>query len=666
MQEKYAELFTPFSIGKVQIPNRYYMAAMGTTTHNDEDGAYMPEAVEHYVRRAAGGVGLIITGANWVDNNIEQHSAGSFPCPTICPGKYIKAARELTDRVHPFGTKIFVQLTAGLGRSAMPAMIHNRAFVAPSPVSNRWNPKIQCRELTTEEVEKIVNQFGVSAVIAKKCGYDGVEVHAVHEGYLLDCFAMSLFNQRTDKYGGDLRGRLTFAIEIVQRIKEYCGKDFPVILRFSLKSFIKGIRQGGLPGEDFKELGRDYEEGLEAAKILVEAGYDGLDVDAGTYDSWYWPHPPMYFDKGVYLPFAEMVKKVVDVPVLTAGRMDDPDLSAEALRTGKCDMIGLARPLLTDPEYVNKVRNDRQAEIRPCLCCHEGCFGRAFAGAVGSCVVNPEACRETLVSITRAEQPKRVAVVGGGPAGLEAARVSAMRGHTVVLFEASDKLGGMLKYAGVPDFKKADRALIEWYENQLRILGVEVRLNTRADKAALDAFAPDNVFVAAGSNPVKLEVPGADKAIVTDALSVLGGKAAVGDRAVVIGGGLVGCELALHLAMQGKQVTVVARRQILRSANLPAMNDAMLRDLLAFHKVTILEKTGVESVADNGIALVQDGTPLFVEADTIIESIGFRSEHTLFDEIKNDYEHVFVLGDGRKVHNIHSAIWDGFEAARMM
>lgn len=666
MQKKYAELFTPFSIGKVQIPNRYYMAAMGTTTHNDEDGAYMPEAIEHYVRRAAGGVGLIITGANWVDNNIEQHSAGSFPCPTLCPGKYIKAARELTDRVHPFGTKIFAQLTAGLGRSAMPAMIHNCAFVAPSPVTNRWNPKIQCRALTTEEVEKIVNQFGVAAVIAKKSGFDGIEVHAVHEGYLLDCFTLSLFNQRTDKYGGDLRGRLTFAIEIVQRIKEYCGKDFPVILRFSLKSFIKGIRQGGLPGETFQELGRDYEEGLEVAKILIEAGYDGLDVDAGTYDSWYWAHPPMYFDKGVYLPFAEMVKKVVDVPVLTAGRMDDPDLAAEAIRTGKCDMIGLARPLLTEPEYVNKVRNDRLAEIRPCLCCHEGCFGRAFAGAVGSCVVNPEACRETLVSITRAEQPKRVAVVGGGPAGLEAARVSALRGHTVVLFEASDRLGGMLRYAGVPDFKKADRALIAWYEHQLRVLGVDVRLNTRADKAALDAFAPDHVFVATGSNPTKLSVPGADKKIVTDALSVLSGTSTVGARAVVIGGGLVGCELALHLALQGKQVTVVARRQILRSANLPAMNDAMLRDLLAFHNVTILEKTGVESVADNGIALVKDDAPLFVAADTIIEAIGFRSEQTLFEAIRNDYEHVLVLGDSRQVHNIHTAIWDGFEAARML
>ena len=327
MNLAYEPLFTPFSIRNTRIKNRYFMAAMGTVTHNDEDGAYLPDAVDYFVRRAAGGVGLIITGANWVDNNIEVHSPGSFPCPTICPGKYIKAARELTDRVHAFDTKIFVQLTAGLGRSAMPAMIHDRKFVAPSTISNRWNPRIECRELTTEEVERLVEQFGVSAAIAKKCGYDGVEVHAVHEGYLLDCFAMSLFNKRTDKYGGDLNGRLRFAIEIVQKIKQYCGEDFPVILRFSLKSYIKDLRQGAVPGETFTELGRDTDEGLQAARILVDAGYDALDVDAGTYDSWYWAHPPMYFDKGVYLPFAEQVKQVVDVPVLAAGRMDDPDLA---------------------------------------------------------------------------------------------------------------------------------------------------------------------------------------------------------------------------------------------------------------------------------------------------------------------------------------------------
>ncbi len=664
MKTEYEQLFTPFTICKTEIKNRYYMAPMGTTTHNDEDGAYLPDAVDHYVKRAAGGVGLIITGANWVDNNIEVHSPGSFPCPTICPGKYIKSARELCDRVHAFDTKIFVQLTAGLGRSAMPAMIHGRKFVAPTTISNRWNPKIECRELTTEEVERIVEQFGVSAAIAKRCGYDGVEVHAVHEGYLLDCFAMSLFNKRTDKYGGNLRGRLTFAIEIVQKIKKYCGQDFPVILRFSLKSFIKDIRQGAVPGEEFTELGRDTEEGLEAAKILVEAGYDALDVDAGTYDSWYWAHPPMYFDKGVYLPFAEQVKKVVDVPILAAGRMDDPDLAAQALRNGKCDMIGLARPLLTEPDYVQKVRNDQLELIRPCLCCHEGCFGRAFTGAVGSCAVNPESSRERLVGIVPATEKKRIVVVGGGPAGLEAARVSALRGHNVTLLEASGSLGGALKSAGVPSFKKADIALIDWYEATLKKLAVDIRLNTRADHATLDSLSPDTVFVAEGSTPKKLPIPVASGANVVSALDILDGKVEAGDKVVVIGAGLVACELALHLAQLGREVTILARRTLLKSSKLPAMNEFMLRDLLVFNNVNIVENAALESVDSNGVYYQVGETPCVAAGDTIVAAVGMQAKHELFDEIRNCYENVLALGDGRKVRNISGAIWDGYEAAR--
>lgn len=666
MDPKHEPLFTPFSIRNTQIKNRYFMAAMGTVTHNDEDGAYEPDAVDYFVRRAAGGVGLIITGANWVDNNIEVHSAGSFPCPTICPGKYIKTAREITDRVHAFDSKIFVQLTAGLGRSAMPAMIHDRKFVAPSTVSNRWNPRIECRELTTEEVERIVEQFGVSAVIAKKCGYDGVEVHAVHEGYLLDCFSMSLFNHRTDKYGGDLRGRLRFATEIVRKIKKYCGEDFPVILRFSLKSYIKDIRQGAVPGEEFTELGRDTEEGLEAAKILVEAGYDALDVDAGTYDSWYWAHPPMYFDKGVYLQFAEQVKKVVDVPVLAAGRMDDPDLAAQALLDGRCDMIGLARPLLTEPDYVKKVRNGELELIRPCLCCHEGCFGRAFDGAVGSCAVNPECSRERLVGIRPAAEKKRVVVVGGGPAGLEAARVSAMRGHSVTLLEASSALGGALKPAGVPHFKQADRDLVAWYGAALKKLGVDVRLNTRADKAAIDAFNPQTVFVAEGSTPKKLNLPGADGSNVVNALDVLEGKTEVGNCVVVIGAGLVACELALHLLQNGHNVTILARRKLLRSSKLPAMNEFMLRDLLVFHGANIVEGADLKSIDAGGVHYEHDGAAAIAKGDTVVAAVGMSANHTVFDSIRNDYEDVIALGDGRRVRNIMGAVWDGYEAARSL
>ena len=369
MNQKYQSLFEPFKINKLEIKNKFFMAPMATPATCDVNGVYTYDSMEYYVARAKGGVGLIITGANWVESDIEKHVDAFFPSPTKAPGVYQKMAVEMTERVHAFDSKIFLQLTAGLGRSAIPHALKGEC-VAPSPTTNRWAPNVQCRELTTAEVEQIVSKFAESAKIAQASSFDGVEIHAVHEGYLLDCFTMSLFNQRDDKYGGDLRGRLTFAIEIVQAIKKACGEDFPVILRFSIKSYVKALRQGGLPGEKFEELGRDIAEALEAAKILEEAGYDAFDADAGTYDSWYWAHPPMYFEKGMYLPLSEQLKKVVHVPVMVAGRMDDPEMAVKALAEGKLDAVGLGRPLLTDPEYPNKLKSDQPESIRRCLGCH--------------------------------------------------------------------------------------------------------------------------------------------------------------------------------------------------------------------------------------------------------------------------------------------------------
>ena len=280
MKSIYEPLFEPLKIGDVEVKNKFFMAPMATIVDVDEDYCYTQQSIDYYVERAKGGVGLIITGANWVENDVEPHARCSFPCPNMLPLKYEHKAKEMTDRTHAFGTKIFLQLTAGLGRSALPNFVDMKDFVAPSPTTNRWIPNAPCRELTTEEIEHIIEKFGDAAVIAKNSGFDGVEIHAVHEGYLLDCFTMTLFNQRTDKYGGDLKGRLRFATEIVETIKNKCGKDFPVILRFSIKSYIKQLRQGGLPGEDFKELGRDIDEAIEAVKILQEAGYDAFDADA--------------------------------------------------------------------------------------------------------------------------------------------------------------------------------------------------------------------------------------------------------------------------------------------------------------------------------------------------------------------------------------------------
>lgn len=660
MEDVFKPLFEPMKIGNVEIKNKFFMAPMATIVMTDENQCYTPQSIDYYVERAKGGVGLIITGANWVDNDIEPHAPSSFPCPNKLPILYTKMAREMTDRVHAYDTKIFLQLTAGLGRSALPNFVAPSDFVAPSKTTNRWLPNVECRELKTEEIEKIVKDFGSAALVAKESGFDGVEIHAVHEGYLLDCFTMSLFNQRTDKYGGDLKGRLTFAIEIVQEIKNKCGQDFPVVLRFSIKSYIKALRQGGLPGEEFEELGRDVDEAIEAIKILQEAGYDAFDADAGTYDSWYWAHPPMYFNKGMYLPLAKQIQGASKVPVMVAGRMDDPQMAVQALNDGIIDAVGLGRPLLTDPDYVNKLKTNKAKNIRPCLGCHDGCFGRLLQHGLGSCAVNPECGRESLVGIKKAETKKKVVVVGGGPGGMEAARVSAIRGHDVTLIEANDSLGGALRIAGVPDFKEDDRDLIKWYATELEELGVNVKLNTKATKEMLEKMNPDAIFVSEGSSPVIPKIDGVENAAL--AQDVMLEKVPAENNIVVIGGGLVGCELALHLAKQGKNVTIVeALPDILKSgAPLPPMNEFMLRDLLAFHDVKIKANQCVTAIKPDSVTLTDET----INCNQVILAVGYRSNHTLYDQIKYDYPEVFNVGDSRDVRNIRGAIWDSYEVAR--
>lgn len=663
MTSKYNNLFEPFKIGKLEIKNKFVMAPMGPGGLSNEDGAFNEKGVEYYVERAKGGTGLIITGICYVENEVEKKVMPSMPCPTLNPASFIKTAAQMTERVHAYDSKIFLQLTAGFGRVAIPAVLKGDA-VAPSPIENFWNPKIKCRELTTEEVEYIVKKFAEASVIAKMSGFDGVEIHAVHEGYLLDQFTIALFNKRTDKYGNDLMGRLRFPIEIVKAIKKACGDNFPVSLRYSVKSYIKGIRQGGLYEEEFEELGRDTEEGLQVAKILEEAGYDAFNADAGTYDSWYWNHPPMYQRKGLYLHLTGKLKEVVKVPVLVAGRMEDPDLASSALEEGMADAIVIGRGLLADPQLPNKIKAEKLDDIRPCLCCHDGCMGRIAQIKPISCAVNPQAGREAVYGLTPAEKPKKVMVIGGGVAGMEAARVSALRGHEVSLYEKSDSLGGVVLAGGVPDFKEADLRLVSWYEKQLKDLMVNVNLNSEVTKDLVDKIHPDVVIVATGSVPKTLNVPGIDKAV--EAVDVLRGKAKVGDRVVVVGGGLVGCELALWLAKQGKQVTIVEVMEKILSAGLPIphMNSAMLKDLLAYYKVNIKTKASVASIKDDEVVIKTESGEETIPADSAVIAIGYNPKNDLYKEIARNYPETYLLGDARKVQNIMYAIWDAYEVAR--
>ena len=503
-----------------------------------------------------------------------------------------------------------------------------------------------------------------AAVIAKRSGFDGVEIHAMHEGYLIDQFALALFNERTDEYGGSLENRIRFAVEIVQGIKQACGKDFPVIMRYSVKSFIKELNHGVVPGEDFVEKGRDIPEGLKVAKMLEAAGYDALDADVGSYDSWYWSHPPMYQEKGLSLPFNEQLKKVVNVPVITAGRMDNPQLASEAIARKQTDMIGLGRPLLADAHIVNKIRTGKTGKIRPCLSCQEACMGRLKAFLTISCAVNPAAGREKEYVLTPAAKRKKIMIVGGGVAGCEAARVLAERGHEVELFEKSGQLGGNLIPGGAPDFKEDDRTLVGWFKQELEDLKVKIYYNTEVTAKLIGDSKADAVIVATGSTPKIFDLGNNEK--VFTAADVLTGRKEAGKSTIIIGGGLVGCETALMLAKRGKRVTVVEAMDDILSLGGPLCyaNREMLADLLRFHHVDIRIATRAVKATGRGLVVAKNGLEEEIIADSIIIAVGYNSNKRLYEEVLHDISELYLLGDARKVSNIMYAIWDAFEVAR--
>lgn len=638
------------------------MAPMGPLGLGDSEGGWNQRGIDYYTRRAQGGTGLIITGVTFSDCEVETQSMPNCPNSTYNPVHFVRTSREMTERVHAYGAKIFLQMSGGFGRVTIPTNLGEFPPVAPSPIPHRWLDKT-CRELTRDEIHKIIESFGKGAFNAKRAGFDGVEIHAVHEGYLIDQFAIAFFNHRTDEYGGSLENRLRFAKEIREEIAKTCGWDFTVAVRFSPKSMLKDWRKGALPNEEFEEKGRDLEEGLQTAKLLEAYGYDALDVDVGCYDAWWWNHPPMYMEKGPYRKYAKLVKEIVKVPVFMAGRMDTPEMAESCVKDGTCDVISLGRPLLADPDYVKKLRTNHVCEIRPCISCQEGCMGRIQTYSMINCAVNPQAARERVTAYEPVARKKRVLIAGGGVAGCEAARVLAERGHEPVLYEASERLGGNLLPGGAPAFKEDDQQLVKWYENELERLRVPVYLNTRVTKEMVLESDCDAVIVATGSRPKMFSLGDDEKVYCAE--QVLMNQKDPGDRVVVVGGGLVGCEMALDLAQKGKKVTILEALPKIMAVNGPicSANKEMLEELLPFHGVNIICNAKVTGFKDGAVSYEIAGKAEKLDTDSVILSVGYRSADELYHELEFDVADLYLLGDAGKVSNIMYAIWDAFEVA---
>ena len=659
MTARFQKLFDPITVGKMTVKNRISMAPLGMVAMADPCGGFSENAQDYYIERAKGGTGLIITGITNV--NYNEMPFLLMPCATYNPLMFAKSCAPMNEQIHAYDTRIFLQLTGGFGRAAIPQLMTKA--IAPSDQENRWDPSIHHKAMTVDEIKELIASFADSAVIAKDSKFDGVEIHAVHEGYLLDQFAIAFYNKRTDEYGGDLRGRLKITTDIIKGIKSACGEDFPVSIRYSLKSFIKALRHGALPGEKFEEKGKDIAEGVEAAKILVEAGVDMLNVDAGTYDAWYWNHPPMYFEKGMYREFGKILKQNVNVPIILAGRMDDPEMACNALGVS-CDIVGYGRPLLADPFLPEKIRTGNLEDIRPCLSCHQGCLDRLAQGLPLSCAVNPACGREKSFSIAQATEKKHVLIIGGGLAGMEAARVCALRGHTVTLFEKSKRLGGHIITGSVPDFKKDDRALLKWYEFQLSKLPVDIRLNCTADKEMIEKSDADVVIVAMGSIPRKLDFGIKNQVCTAD--EILNGTKNPGKNIVVAGGGLVGCETALWLRQQGKKVTIVeSSAEILDGGKYMCFaNYDMLKDLLVFNKVDVLCNSSVKTVNDASVVIKTPDGEREIKADTVMVAVGYHAQNDLYNAISDSGKVTYNIGDSLNVSNIMNTIWNTNQVAR--
>lgn len=658
MSYPYSPLFQPLKLGKnLTIKNRFCVGPLTLPSLHGPFGEFSPDGLAYFEARAKGGFGLLFTGAFHPDTLVDPVHPLDSKQPMKSPKAFMRSAIELLERLDAYGAKMIPQVSMGYGRNAV-------GCYGPSQIPYYHDPSLATPALTRDQIKQKIDQMIATAAFLQKCGFPGVEVHAMHWGYLLDQFALTFMNHRTDEYGGPLENRLRCAREIVEGIKAACGPDFVVSMRLALKTYIKDYNTPSLHGED--EAGRTLEEGLTICKKLEEYGYDCLSVDFGQYDSFYYAAPPCYMEKGRIIDLAAQAKAAVHIPILCGGRMNDPDLAAEAVRSGKIDGVVLGRPSLADPAYPQKVAMGQPEDIRPCIGCNQGCIGALKLGRRAGCAVNAEAAREASFGLTPALQKKNVLVVGGGVSGMEAARVAALRGHTVTLCEGSSQLGGSLIPAGAHDFKADLRDLNAWYQRQLTKLGVTVELNTRLDAAAILARKPDAVVLAQGAVPVIPRVPGVDSPKVVDCVAALTRDPDAGDKVVVIGGGLVGCETAVGYAQAGKTVTVIEALPDILSAGIPVpeSNEQMLRDLLAEGKVAIKTASRLSAVTETGVTLSTPNGEETLEADTVVLAVGFTPRPSLADDLLGSGLEVYPVGDGVKVGSVMTAVAAGYTVGR--
>ncbi len=645
--ERYPNLFSPAKIGTMELSNRIVMAPMNTRL-SESDGRFSLQDLYYYKERAKGGAGLIITGLTKADTVIEPFTPGVC---TVSSPLHIPRLADMAELIHGFGAKLALQISAGHGRQIGKGNIsEEHPPVSASSISYFSDPGIMCRELTVDEIKQIINACANTAKLASIAGVDAVEIHG-HTGYLVDQFLSSTWNKRNDRYGGSLKERCTFALEIVEKIKEEVGSSFPVIFRIS--------------AEHRMANGRELDEALEIATILENGGYDALHCDAGCYDSMPWIFPPDLYGSGCFVELAKSIKKVVKIPVITVGNMGSPELAESTLREGSADLVALGRSLIADPEWSNKARLSKAAEIRPCLSCNEFCIGRIFQGKPISCAVNATAGKELFFQEQgeKNQDLEKVLVIGGGIAGMEAARVASLRGHTVKLVEKAEKLGGQLNAAGNVSFKSNVLRLKESLQQQLHKQDIDISLGEEATPDLINSFNPDHIIVATGASPLMPSFEGLDLISHQTAYDfhLKPDEMIAEGNVLVAGGGQLGCETALELALKGKKVTIVEMKEDV-AVDLNIVRKIALLELLKKHNVTMMKDSKIIKFNNQGAVVETDGKEQVIPADKVVFALGSQANNPLLQQLQEMPYPFSVIGDCLEPGKISDAVHQGFHA----
>ncbi|MFC1862594.1 FAD-dependent oxidoreductase [Thermodesulfobacteriota bacterium] len=643
-------MFEPGKIGSLELKNRIIMASMANGLL-DHDGNITQRTIDYYEARAKGGVGLIITGATLVSREIEYNPVIKGLWGMLDSDLYLDRYQQLAETVHKYGAKIAVQLLPACGYFAPPDVIKVTGAIGASAQPCMADPSIISREMTLEDIRNLAKAMAFSAKLVKEAGIDAIEING-HAGYILDEFMTPVWNERTDEYGGSLDNRVRFPLEVVRAIKEEVGKEFPVTYKYGLMHGIKG--------------GRKIDEGLIIARMLEEAGIDALCIEAGCHLEPEISPPPTTMPPGLWVNLSEMTKKVVKIPVIAVGKLGYPELAEKVIKDGKADFIALGRALLADPSWPNKVKEGRTSDICPCVGDLEGCMRNLGRKKEIDCAVNPSIGREKELAINKAEKLKTVLVVGGGPAGMEASRVAALRGHKVILWEKNKHLGGNLLPASAHNLKNDYKSLTDYLSKQIEKLAVSIELGKEATVGLVIETNPDAVVIATGSEPVVPDIPGIKKAKVSLAVDILMNKKKAVGSVAIIGGGLVGCETAMYLVQQVNKITIIEMLDEVM-ADVGIQNRTHMMMLLADAKVDILTSTSGLEITDKGLTVRdRNGEEISLEADTVVLAAGFEPSRKLLEGLKNKVPEVYAIGDCVEPRMVINAIAEGYDIARRL